>query len=302
MVMHGQNELLDIFLGGKNDEVVMGVYDQVLEREQQLDDIIDPYDEMSLLRGMGIEPETTFTGDICSEIEVISSEVEIPKEVPELLAVPTPSTSQTEPFSTASSQDQTENFFQFPDLTENEEFTTIDLQSFLNDVVNENKVNQLSDEESVSSYALSQYSPTSPSYSVQPNTPDTASSLGSSSGNIPSFVKAGLKQAIKSKRQKQGKEDLTIEFLPPPPEQLTEEEEMKRVEKREKNKYAAQRCREKKRAKAETLEAEVKKLQKEQSRSKNEIQKLLDEREHLMDIINVHKSVCPKFRSKYSAC
>lgn len=46
---------------------------------------------------------------------------------------------------------------------------------------------------------------------------------------------------------------------------------------------------------------ETKKLQKEQSKYKLEIQKLLDERDHLMDVINVHRAVCPKFRCKSSA-
>lgn len=213
--MHGQNELLDLFLGGKNDDLVIDVFDQGLEREQQLDDIIDPYDEMSLLRGMGLETTSDFSGDVCSEVEVVSEVVEIPQET---LVVPTPSTSQTEP--TLEAQSQMENFFQFPDLANSEEFTTIDLQSFLNDVVEENNGNQMSDSESVISYTPSQYSPTSPAYSLPPQTPDTASSLGSSSGNVPSFVKNSLKLAIKSKRQREGKEDLKVEFVPPPPEQV----------------------------------------------------------------------------------
>lgn len=89
----------------------------------------------------------------------------------------------------------------------------------------------LTDAESVYSVQVpsTPYTPLSPT-SVPPQTPDTASSMDSSyscfSGNVPSFnklgdcVKSSLKMAIKTKRQREGKEDINVQFVPPPPEQV----------------------------------------------------------------------------------
>lgn len=98
---------------------------------------------------------------------------------------------------------------------------------------------------------------------------------------------------VQSKRKKEGKGELKVEFEPPKPEQLTEEElELRRI-KREKNKLAAQKCRSKKRERTDVLEAETRRLQAQQDKSVSEIQRLVEERDRLMDIINVHGSVCP---------
>lgn len=69
--------------------------------------------------------------------------------------------------------------------------------------------------------------PFSPSLYSAPPTPDTASSWVSTSsgngGNIPKVVKDTLKMAIKRKRLSEGKGDLKVEFVPPPPEQVIAE-------------------------------------------------------------------------------
>lgn len=297
--MYGQTDLLEILLGNKATDVItpdgdFNFFVPHLDRDQQLDtdtlDIIDPNDETSLIPTMDI------LTDDCQVVEVVAETVEIPQE--------TPSTSGSF-LSTSESSDTSSNqqlVFQFPEPGP-DQFSTIDL-GFLTEVSDFNDVTfveETTETDSLYSSASSctvPFSPTSPSYSTVPPTPDTASSLDSGSSNIPSFVKEGLKFAIKSKREKQGKGDLKVEFVPPPPEQLTEEEEMKRIEKRERNKLAAQKCREKKRIIGDKLEAETKVLMKRQNQYKSEIQMLLDEREQLMELINVHKAVCPKFRAK----
>ncbi|XP_076442966.1 uncharacterized protein LOC143281606 [Babylonia areolata] len=71
---------------------------------------------------------------------------------------------------------------------------------------------------------------------------------------------------------------------------------VKMLEKREKNRVAAQKCRNKKREKTETLEKSVSRLEQRQERLKEEVQKLRDERETLEEIINVHGMFCPKIR------
>ena len=115
--------------------------------------------------------------------------------------------------------------FQFPE-PQTDEYSTIDL-GFLTEVSDLNDVTfveETVDTESLCSSSLSTapFSPSSPSYSSVPPTPGTASSLDSSSANIPSFVKEGLKFAIRNKREKEGKGDLKIEFIPPPPEQVND--------------------------------------------------------------------------------
>ncbi|XP_060077121.1 uncharacterized protein LOC132556703 [Ylistrum balloti] len=111
------------------------------------------------------------------------------------------------------------------------------------------------------------------------------------------ILKAEINNRIRKRRRVEGKEELTELFVEPPPEQLTEEEERKRIERREKNKLAAQKCRSKKRKVADTLEAETEKLEEKQEKLKDEIQRLRDERDHLMELVKVHSSVCPKMKS-----
>lgn len=74
------------------------------------------------------------------------------------------------------------------------------------------------------------------------------------------------------------------------------EDPAKTLEKREKNRLAAQKCRNKKRDKAEALQKNVTRLEERQEKLKEEVRKLRDERETLEDIIQVHGMVCPKVR------
>lgn len=299
MVMHGQNDLLEILLGNKAGDCLtpdgeINSFIPQAQRDQQLDsddllNIIYTNEETTLLTAMDM------LDDADCAVEEVAQTVEIPQD--------TPSTNISPPTASEySSSGNTEIIFQFPEH-DTSEFSTIDL-GFLTEVSDVNDTTFFEDStdtelnHSTVHMSSTPFSPTSPTYSTMPPTPDTASSLGSSSSNVPSFVKEELKLAIRSKRIREGKGDLKVEFVPPPPEQLTEEEEMKRIEKREKNKLAAQKCREKKRILAEKLEAETRVLMKKQNQYKSEIQKLLDEREQLMEMVNIHKAVCPKFRAK----
>ncbi|KAL3874164.1 hypothetical protein ACJMK2_037214 [Sinanodonta woodiana] len=71
---------------------------------------------------------------------------------------------------------------------------------------------------------------------------------------IPTKVKEELRTCIRIRRLTEGKELPKVEFKEPEPEQLTEEEEERRRMRREKNKLAAQKCRNRKRETAEYLE------------------------------------------------
>ncbi|XP_069118034.1 uncharacterized protein [Argopecten irradians] len=110
------------------------------------------------------------------------------------------------------------------------------------------------------------------------------------------LLKAELKTRIRKRRQVEGKEEITQLFVEPEPEKLTDEEEKRRIERREKNKLAAQKCRSKKRKVADSLEEETERLEEKQGRLKEEIQRLRDERDHLAELVKVHSSVCPKMK------
>lgn len=109
------------------------------------------------------------------------------------------------------------------------------------------------------------------------------------------LLKEGIKYKIQNRRKAEGKEELKVEFKEPEPERLTEEEELKRQVRREKNKMAAQKCRSKKRQLAETLQRETEKLAAKQRKLQKEIDSLKTEKEHLEEIIKVHSFVCPEF-------
>jgi len=278
--MTNQPDFLELLFGDKvgtvSDAGELNVYVPTpRELDQQLD-MEDLLDNSDLTFAPGFIQDAYLADDTCVPCEEVVEEVimannELPQE--------TPSTSDYE---------QQQLVFQFPPYLETESFQTLLLES-----EPEANVPQIS--------PSSPFSPTS-SYSsyadsLPPPTPDTASSMDSVSSHIPTFLKHGLKSAILEKRKREGKGAIQVEFRPPEPEKLTAEEELKRVEKRERNKLAAQKCRSKKRERGDVLEAETKKLAREQSKFRTEIEKLKEERDHLMDILNVHGSVCPKLRA-----
>lgn len=109
------------------------------------------------------------------------------------------------------------------------------------------------------------------------------------------LLKEGIKYKIQNRRKAEGKGELKVEFKEPEPERLTEEEELRRQIRREKNKMAAQKCRSKKRQLADCLQKETEKLAAKQRKLKKEIDSLKSEKEHLEEIIKVHSIVCPEF-------
>ncbi|KAL5008588.1 hypothetical protein ScPMuIL_014169 [Solemya velum] len=121
-----------------------------------------------------------------------------------------------------------------------------------------------------------------------------AFSTTSSGSELTPLIKEELKYTIQSRRLAEGKDDIEVVFQEPEPEMLTAEEASKRIERRNKNKMAAQKCRMKKRQRAEELEQETQKLEMRQEHLRRKIMKLKDERDHLVDVIKVHQTVCPE--------
>lgn len=108
------------------------------------------------------------------------------------------------------------------------------------------------------------------------------------------LLKEEIKHKIKARRIAEGKAEIRVEFKEPSPERLTPEEEERRKIKREKNKLAAQKCRNKKRKLADTLEEETLRLEEKQEKLQDQVQRLKEEREHLLDLLKIHSQVCPK--------
>ncbi|XP_023668694.2 protein c-Fos-like [Paramormyrops kingsleyae] len=75
-------------------------------------------------------------------------------------------------------------------------------------------------------------------------------------------------------------------------EQLSSEEEQKRRVRRERNKLAAAKCRNRRREITDTLQAETDSLEDEKSALQNEIASLLKQKERLELILLVHKPIC----------
>ncbi|XP_030637469.1 v-fos FBJ murine osteosarcoma viral oncogene homolog Ab [Chanos chanos] len=75
-------------------------------------------------------------------------------------------------------------------------------------------------------------------------------------------------------------------------EQLSPEEEEKRRVRRERNKMAAAKCRNRRRELTDTLQAETDKLEDEKSALQNDIASLLKEKERLEFILAAHKPIC----------
>lgn len=285
--MDGQGEFLDLLLGNGSEilntageinfyvapERDLNNFDQQLEYPDTMPEV--DTDFLESLNGME---------KLVDEVAPLSPEEDLLTATPgDLMCVPSASPEELSPEELS----LVPNVFIFPD---------IDLQ---NAEVIEVRTQSIEGEDaSLFQVASSPFSPSSP-VSVVPDTPDSAMSECSSSAS--SIIKHSLKSRIQTKRKLQGKEALKVDFTAPPPEQLTEEElELRRI-KREKNKMAAQKCREKKRERADLLEEQTKKLQIEQKRQKLEIEKLIEERNSLMDLLQIHSSVCPGMRKNISS-
>lgn len=275
MVMHEQvTDFMDVLFGETSEHITPGEINFVVPRQREFEQELE----------IGDMSEFIETGDELSLIPNMDDLLDDNCQVAETIVIETQPTIQTDTPSTSGSIQSEPQFFKFPE---------VNLTDFINEITESGYQEEVVEDESYLSCSSSQYSP-----STIPPTPSTASSVDSNSSHIPSFLKEGLKNTIQSRRMQEGKGVLKVEFREPEPENLTEEEQELRRIRREKNKLAAQKCRSKKRERADILEAETKQLEGTQKNLKIEIRKLLEERDHLMDQINVHKAVCPHLRTQ----
>ncbi|XP_045161434.1 uncharacterized protein LOC123526372 [Mercenaria mercenaria] len=112
-------------------------------------------------------------------------------------------------------------------------------------------------------------------------------------GDFTPLIKEELKYSIQSKRMKEGKPELKVEFLEPEPDKLTEEE-LERVEKRKvQNRMAARRFRDRQRTRGDQLQKECQKLQSSQTQLRFELSQVKKERDELKKKFEDHLSICP---------
>lgn len=119
---------------------------------------------------------------------------------------------------------------------------------------------------------------------VQPVVSSVAPSHGAhpyTSSPSPAYSRAVMKSAVSRAHNKRGKV-----------EQMSPEEEEKRRIRRERNKQAAAKCRNRRRELTDTLQAETDILEDQKSNLQNDIANLLKEKERLEFILAAHQPIC----------
>uniref|UniRef100_A0A8C6WEU8 Protein c-Fos n=1 Tax=Neogobius melanostomus TaxID=47308 RepID=A0A8C6WEU8_9GOBI len=101
------------------------------------------------------------------------------------------------------------------------------------------------------------------------------------SSSSPSYSRQGMRSTTKAHSSKRGRH-----------EQISAEEDAKRRIRRERNKQAAAKCRNRRRELTDTLQAETDTLEDEKSSLQNDIAKLLKEKERLEFILAAHQPIC----------
>ncbi|XP_022105174.1 cyclic AMP-dependent transcription factor ATF-3-like [Acanthaster planci] len=130
--------------------------------------------------------------------------------------------------------------------------------------------------------------------------PTSSSESGSGDCSIfePDFdlsplIKEELRTTIRNRRINSGKsDDLSYDDPPKPQYKLTKEEEEKRQVRRDRNRIAAAKCRQKRKQETMELSLESEKLQTTNARLREEIEKLQHEKETLIKLINSHRPTC----------
>jgi hypothetical protein len=108
------------------------------------------------------------------------------------------------------------------------------------------------------------------------------------SGDLSPIIKEELKSTILAKRLLNGLEEPTIEFKPEGPEQITPEIEEQRKDRRERNKLAARKCRNKKKERCDSLQEEITSLENKNETLILDIRKLREEHDHLLVMYKTH--------------
>ncbi|XP_048735236.1 basic leucine zipper transcriptional factor ATF-like 3 [Ostrea edulis] len=129
-----------------------------------------------------------------------------------------------------------------------------------------------------------------------PNSQDKlmdAALVAMDTGDITPLVKEELKLTIQSRRLAAGIGELQVQFEPPQQKELTEEEKEKVDRRREQNRLAAQRFRQKQKLTGAQVQKKVRGLESDNTRLRRELKILQTEREILRRQLEEHMKICP---------
>uniref|UniRef100_A0A2C9LD67 BZIP domain-containing protein n=2 Tax=Biomphalaria glabrata TaxID=6526 RepID=A0A2C9LD67_BIOGL len=121
------------------------------------------------------------------------------------------------------------------------------------------------------------------------------------SGNPSNLIKQDLKWIIQSRRKAEGKAELQVEFKKPVKEELTLEELTKRARRRELNRLAARRSREKGQKRKDMLVEEIRKLQTQNSELFSILGGLTEQRNRIIDTLRQHMKQCSDYQATQNA-
>lgn len=122
------------------------------------------------------------------------------------------------------------------------------------------------------------------------------------SGNPSNLIKQDLKWIIQSRRKAEGKAELQVEFKKPvKDEQLTSEELTKRARRRELNRLAARRSREKGQKRKDLLVEEIRKLQSQNSELITILGGLTEQRNSIIETLRQHMKQCSDYQATQNA-
>ncbi|XP_076100504.1 uncharacterized protein LOC143069647 [Mytilus galloprovincialis] len=125
------------------------------------------------------------------------------------------------------------------------------------------------------------------------NTLLDATLLALKTGNLAPLIKEDLKYTIQSRRYKQGQEELKVEIPKEKIYELTVEEKIKIDRRREQNRQAAHRFREKKKSTSSLLFKKIQEQEADNMKKTNEVKELRKEKEQLQKMLFEHLLVCP---------
>ncbi|XP_046375543.1 cyclic AMP-dependent transcription factor ATF-3-like [Haliotis rubra] len=111
-------------------------------------------------------------------------------------------------------------------------------------------------------------------------------------GRLTPLIKEELKCTIQTRRLSEGKDELQVEFNSPEKTSLRPEEVERQHRRREQNRRAAMKFRQKKKDRTEILLRETQKLQNANTTLRDEIDRLVRERNHLTEVLSAHQPRC----------
>ncbi|OWF52436.1 basic leucine zipper transcriptional factor ATF-like [Mizuhopecten yessoensis] len=120
-----------------------------------------------------------------------------------------------------------------------------------------------------------------------------ATLLALETGDLTPLIKEELKYTIQSRRVSEGKRELQVGFKQPQTYKLTDEEVERVDRRREQNRLAAQKFRRKQKAEADVHIKRIQRLESSNTKLKEELRSLREEKSQLFYHWSSHMSVCP---------